>query len=586
MIIKWNNEVLFEEGLKDKSTLRAFQINKIDDGNEIKFVLLDSDGLWGFGERFDSLNQVGLSRDNLVYEKFTDQGNNTYLPVPFMISNHIGLYVDTYEKLVFSSNKIVDGIQVSIIAATTVDQIRIFEGAPKYQIGEFLKLVGVANLPPMWGFGPWMSANRWNTQEEVLKQAGIAKELDLYHSVIVVEAWSDEATFYEFNENKLWPSPKKMVDELHDNDLKLLLWQIPVFKKLDPGQKNKTQNQDCKNAIEKNYVVLNKDGTPYQIPDGRWFEGSMIPDFTNPETFDWWFEKRKPLLDIGVDGFKTDGGEFVYTDDVKFHDGSTGKTMRNGYSYLYTAAYKKAIGENRVLFSRAGYTGSWKNSLIWGGDQMSNWSELRHVLIAGLNASMSGVFYWGFDIAGFAGAMPSKELYLRSFALATFVPIMQWHSEPLGGQFKELFKSDDVFNDRSPWNMASYYNDESILDISRKYCKLRKLLMPYIYGEAQFSVENRIPLMQALFIKYPDDENTFDIDDEYLFGRNLLIAPILEEGRFEREVYLPKGTWYDCTSKKAIKGKIRINRKYDIDQIGIFINLECDNKLLKDIFEL
>jgi alpha-D-xyloside xylohydrolase len=585
MIIKWNNEEILEEALKNKSTIRSFQLNKIDDKNEITFDLIDAVGLWGFGERFDFLNQVGLSRDNLVYEKFTDQGNNTYLPVPFMISNHIGLYVDTYEELMFSSNKISDGIHVSITLPLTLDQIRIFDGNPQYQIGEFLKLVGSANLPPMWSFGPWMSANRWNNQEEVLKQANIAKKLDLFHSVIVVEAWSDEATFYKFNGNKLWPSPKKMVDKLHENDLKLILWQIPVFKKLDPGQKSVLHDLDCKNAIDNNYVVLNKDGTPYQIPDGRWFEGSMIPDFTNPAVFEWWFDQRKPLLDIGVDGFKTDGGEFIYTDDVKFHDGSTGKTMKNGYPYLYTAAYKKAIGENRVLFSRAGYTGSWKNSLIWGGDQMSNWSELRHVLIAGLNASMSGVFCWGFDIAGFAGAMPSKELYLRSFALATFVPIMQWHSEPSGGQFKELFKSTDVYNDRSPWNIARYYDDESILDISKKYCNLRKLLMPYIYNEAKYSCDNRIPLMQALFIKYPNDKTTINIDDEYLFGRTLLIAPILEEGKFEREVYLPEGNWYDCTSKKAIKGNTRINKRYDIDQIGVFVNLEGDNELLKNIFE-
>lgn len=584
MIFKWNNDVLLEDEFNNKSKVNFLKINKKNNKNVIKFVLIDADGVWGFGERFDSLNQVGMSRDNLVYEKFTNQGNNTYLPVPFMVSNYIGLYVDTYEEIIFSSKKVENGIQIIITTSLSVNQIKIFEGNPEYQISEFLKLVGSAKLPPEWSFGPWMSANRWNSQKEVLKQANIAKSLDLFHSVIVVEAWSDEATFYKFNGDELWPTPKEMIDELHSNDLKLILWQIPVFKKLDPGQKSKTQDEDCKNAVENNYVVLNKDGTPYQIPSGKWFEGSMVPDFTNPEAFKWWFDKRKPLLDIGVDGFKTDGGEFIYTDDVKFHDGSTGITMKNGYSYLYTAAYKKAIGDNRVLFSRAGYTGSSKNSLIWGGDQMSNWSELRHVLIAGLNASISGMFNWGFDIAGFAGDMPSRELYLRSFALATFVPIMQWHSEPLGGQFKDLFKSNDAFNDRSPWNMAEYYKDESILNISREYCNLRKLMMPYIYKEAKYSCEKRIPLMQALFIKYSDDINTFDIDDEYLFGRNLLIAPILDEGKLEREIYLPEGNWYDCGLKQSLKGKSRINRKYDVHQIGIFINLECDNELLKYLF--
>ena len=37
----------------------------------------------------------------------------------------------------------------------------------------------------------------------------------------------------------------------------------------------------------------------------------MIPDFTDPETVRSWFARRQYLLEMGVDGFKTDGGEFV-----------------------------------------------------------------------------------------------------------------------------------------------------------------------------------------------------------------------------------------------------------------------------------
>lgn len=76
----------------------------------------------------------------------------------------------------------------------------------------------------------------------------------------------------------------------------------------------------------------------------------MIPDFTNPAACDWWFGKRQYLLDMGVDGFKTDGGEFVYDDGARFFDGRTGAQMKNGYAMVYTRAYTDFIKDDRMLF--------------------------------------------------------------------------------------------------------------------------------------------------------------------------------------------------------------------------------------------
>ena len=94
----------------------------------------------------------------------------------------------------------------------------------------------------------------------------------------------------------------------------------------------------------------------------------------------------------------------------------------------------------------------------WGGDQQSTNDELRHVLSAGLSAALSGILFWGFDLAGFAGPLPTLDLYRRATMLACFTPIMQWHSEPDGGQFKELMPGGEGNNERSPWNMAAVYN--------------------------------------------------------------------------------------------------------------------------------
>ena len=74
----------------------------------------------------------------------------------------------------------------------------------------------------------------------------------------------------------------------------------------------------------------------------------------------------------------------------------------------------------------------------WAGDQQSQSSELASALRAGLSAALTGIPFWGFDIGGFAGPLPTLDLYRRATQLACFVPVMQWHSEPDGGQFREL----------------------------------------------------------------------------------------------------------------------------------------------------
>jgi len=554
------------------------------DKNIIEITIDNQKGIWGFGERFDALDQTGKIRVNKVYEKFTNQGENTYLPIPFALLSDFGIFINTEEIFKFFSTKINFSTIITIELPSSDEEVFFFPGKPSYQLKQLFEKKGNPILPPSWSFGPWMSANRWNSQETVLKQAEKSQELGMFHSVLVIEAWSDEATFYLFNDNNLWPNPEKMIKELKEKGIHLILWQTPVLKKLEKGRRNSIHEEDCRQALEKGLVVKNKDGSVYTIPEGRWFAGSMVPDFTNAETCKWWFEKRQYLLDMGVDGFKTDGGEFIYDSETQFFDGRSGKEMINSYPLSYTTAYFKAIGKERVLFSRAGYTGSWTSPMHWAGDQFSTWEEFRHVLTAGLNASVSGIFFWGFDIAGFAGPLPKKDLYLRAFTLSAFVPVMQWHSEPIGGQFSEIMKSEDEVNDRSPWNIAHRNNDDSIIKVAIKYTQLRKRLMPYIYNEAEYCVNEKIPLMQPLFFNWPQDDVACKIDDEFLFGSSLLIAPILEEGKTSRKIYLPEGNWFDVQEDLTIKGNTWLKRDYNLDSIGVFINLDKKNPLLEGVF--
>lgn len=280
----------------------------------------------------------------------------------------------------------------------------------------------------------------------------------------------------------------------------------------------------------------------------------MVPDFTNPAARASWFGKRQYLLDMGVDGFKTDGGEFIHSTDVRFCDGSTGQQGVNRYPRDYTESYRDFIGSERVLFSRAGFSGQHTVPCHWGGDQQSQNRELASVLKAGLSAAASGILFWGFDIAGFAGPLPTLDLYRRATQMACFCPIMQWHSEPDGGQFRELMPGAEGNNERSPWNMAQVYDAPEFLDEIRYWHKLHERLRPYLWRTAQICVKESKPIMRPLVYEWPEDANVLCCQDEYLLGDDLLIAPLLKENVHSRRVYLPSGTWTNFFSGEVYEG--------------------------------
>ncbi len=427
---------------------------------------------FGMGERFSHYEYSGHEVDQYVYNQYRDQGLKTYMPVPFAISSGgYAIFVDTalYSTFRFHT-RLSDLVEVEADVSQANQQLvaYLFAEEPLTMVGQFTHLSGKPVLPPKWSFGPWMSSNNWDSQAEVLKQAELTAKYQIPSTVLVIEQWSDEATFYIFNDAQYnvkegnqsfrydefqfpewgrWPNPKGMVEELHDQGLKVLLWQIPIHKHMY-GVAHGQRDQDEITLLEQGYCVKTADGEPYTLPY-NWFKDCHILDFTNPEAAKWWFNKRQYLAEeIGVDGFKTDGGEFVFGHDLQFYDGSTGREMRNLYPNLYVGSYYDFIQQyakdGGITFSRAGYTGAQRYPMHWAGDERSTFQAFRSSMIAGLSSSMSGIPFWGWDLGGFHGDIPTAELFIRSTQMAAFCPVMQYHAETKG-EFNQ---------DRTPWNIA------------------------------------------------------------------------------------------------------------------------------------
>jgi alpha-glucosidase (family GH31 glycosyl hydrolase) len=508
--------------------------------------------------------------------------------VPFFLSSDgYGLLVDGSTAVTFDIGRTVDDRWICRIPVDESGSVSfdLFTGSPDDIVRSMTAITGRPEPLPAWAHGLWMSSNEWNTQARVEREVALTHEHHIPATVLVIEAWSDESTFYVWNGARYqatpgsgrltlndfdfpadgpWPDPLAMTRRLHEQGIRLVLWQIPALKALDGPHPQ--QDADVAHAMEQQYVLSDEDGTPYRNPF-FWFQNAFIPDFTNRAATDWWLSKRQYLLDeMGIDGFKTDGGEHLAGRGLRASDGRRGDELVNAYPNLYVGAYhrftRRHRGGDTLTFSRAGHTGAGAYPAHWAGDENSTWEAYRRSIVAGLTAGLSGVIFWGWDLSGFSDDLPTTELYLRSAAMAAFCPIMQYHSEynPSGPSL-----------DRTPWNVATYNNnDERAISIFRHFSRIRMNLLPYIVQEAAYAAEQGTPLMRSLFLDHPDDPVAWRIEDQYRFGRSLLVAPIVEEGATSRTLYLPHGEWVDFWTGELMSGGRWISTDAPIDRIPVF----------------
>lgn len=541
----------------------------------------------GFGERYNSLDLNGHFVDVRIYEQYKTQGERTYFPIPFghFVNSKMGIWLETGCSSSFDFRVPGKAIVTIDVYGSNLEpvNVHIFKGEPAEIVEQFLERSGPAKLPPKWAYKLWLSSNEWNTQARVEQEVQRSIEEGHHPGVVVIEAWSDESTFqifrdakyapkqgdefwsladFEFPKDGAWPDPKGMIDWLHANDIKLILWQIPVLH--NRGTEGSQAEFDWDWFVDNQMAVLDGDSKPYRNR-GFWFNDALLPDFTNPAVRAWWVERRKYLVtELGVDGFKTDGGEHLWGHDLRFADGTSGAQSNNLFPVLYAQAYHELgekTGKDLATFSRAGFTGAAKYPLFWAGDENSTWEAFRASVRAGLTLAASGISFWGWDIAGFSGPLPSAELYIRSVQMATFCPIMQIHSE-----FNH-HKTPHV--DRTPWNIAEHTQSAEVMPLFKKYADVRNELTSYIEEQA-LHIQNGRPLMTPLFFDYPTDEKIWDYPLQYMFGTDLLVAPVTEAGIESIEIYLPEGNWKYLWDGKVIAGGQSTYINTRMEEIPVF----------------
>ncbi|HIE22285.1 MAG TPA: hypothetical protein EYP73_06785, partial [Acidimicrobiia bacterium] len=168
----------------------------------LSWTLAPDERIFGTGERFDRLDQRGRMPDVRVYEQYKQQRSRTYFPVPWLFSTRgYGLSIDSLRRVSFDL-----GSSESHLATVTIPDRgargRWYLGSPERVLEAYVSDVGRPSPLPLWAYGPWMSGNEWDRDQRIREVVNKSLGEGVPATVIVIEAWSDETTFYLFNDTE------------------------------------------------------------------------------------------------------------------------------------------------------------------------------------------------------------------------------------------------------------------------------------------------------------------------------------------------------------------------------------------------
>jgi alpha-D-xyloside xylohydrolase len=473
--------------------------------------------------------------------------NNTDIAIPLMISTKgYGVMWNT-ASLSYMDNRFPLEMKFTALAGNAVDYYFFYGPEMDEVIHAYRDLTGHTPLFPKWGYGFFQSKDKYVSQAEVLE---VARRYRAEHIPIdgIVQDWFwwKKQGDPVFNEN--YPDVRAELEQLHKEHLHAM---ISVWGLFD-GESANYQELKAKRL---------------EVP------GARVYDATNPAAQDFYWNKLAgQLFDLGWDAFWLDSAEpeewYPHAGDAILKD----KKLAIGNGAMYTNLFpmmhtdgvqehwKKTNDQKRVfLLTRSAFLGQQRNgTTVWSGDVYStNWG-FQHQIAAGLNYALSGLPYWTTDIGGYwppydGASMVSPEyqqLYTRWFQFGAFCPVFRSHGH------------------RPHNEMWTYDRVEPIL---LTYDKLRYRMMPYIYSLAAKVTSEDYTMMRPLVMDWREDEQVRDLADEFMFGPAFLVSPVWKKDATSREVYLPKGSWYDFWTGEKLEGGREIQADAPLEKMPLYM---------------
>lgn len=533
----------------------------------IRYVMSPETVVMGLGESIRGINKRGwiYESNNTDQPHHEETVRSLYASQNFLLiwsgSDMFGLYLDYPGKAVFD----IGYTREEDLTVTLEDMncdLYVIEGDSLEDIViRFREMAGHSYIPPKWAFGYGQS--RWGYRNEsdirnVVKryrEAGIPLDM-VYLDIDYMDHFKDFTV-----DDQAFPDFENFVKEMADQNIHL----IPI---IDAGVKIEKGYDVYEEGIKGDYFCKDKDGDP--LVAAVWPGYVHFPDFLKAETREWFGDKYKYLVDMGIEGFWNDmnepaifytrntlqkaseklieltgkeldiNGYFELTATVgsisnseedyrSFYHEIDGRPVRhdkvhNLYGYNMTRSAGEALGRNYpgrrfLLFSRSSYVGMHRYGGVWTGDNSAWWSNLELNIKQMPALNMTGFLFCGADMGGF-NHDTTEDLMMRWLEFCIFTPLMRNHSA-IGTREQE------------------FYQFEKTEDF-KNLVSLRYALLPYIYQSFMTAATENRMYFKPLCFDYTSDRRVAEVEDQLLVGDAVMIAPVYKQNASGRYVYLPE----------------------------------------------
>lgn len=451
-------------------------------------------------------------------------------------------------------------------------------------IRDFRRLTGKAAIPPEWAFGYIQSQERYESAEEMISVAGEFRRRQLGLDCLVLDwmSWEDGKWGQKSFDPVRFPDPAGLMERLHEQ-------QVHFMLSIWPNMSKETENY--REFAERKLLLPGTEIYDAFSPEARQLYWKQVKEKLFGCGIDaWWCDSSEPLSPEWERRMEPEAGE-LYREYVE----EASKVMPADQINVFGLYHARGLWEGqrstddgkRVMnLTRSGWAGSQRyGTVLWSGDIAADWGTLRHQIAAGLQFCAGGLPYWTLDIGAFFvkkgiqwfwnGEYPGgledagyRELYVRWFQYAAFLPIFRAHGTDVR---------------REPWQFGA--EGDLFYEALREAIRLRYSLLPYLYSLAgEVYLEDGM-MMRPLMFDFPEDEKVFRISDQYMLGDALMICPVtvpmyyekggrsIETGtRKVRKVYLPAGTdWYDWHTGERLSGGQETETSAPLSQIPVFV---------------
>ncbi|MFT3737871.1 MAG: glycoside hydrolase family 31 protein [Breznakibacter sp.] len=464
----------------------------------------------------------------------------------------------------------------------------IEKSTPSELIKALGQLTGNMPLPPLWALGYQQCRWSYASDARVREIANEFRSRQIPCDVIWMDIdYMDGFRVFTFDSVR-FPDPKRLNNFLHKKDFKSV-WMI------DPGVKADTAYHIYKSGTQGKHWVTDSLGNPYE---GNVWPGSCrFPDFTRPETQEWWAALYHDYMATGIDGVWNDMNEPAVFDTPgltmpagNHHRGGDSlpeglhARYHNLYGLLMVRSSRQGIlavnpDKRPFILSRSNFLGGQRYAATWTGDNASTWEHLKLSVPMSLTLGLSGQPFNGPDIGGFS-ENPSPELFGHWMALGAFYPFSRGHA--MQGTV-----------DKEPWAFGPEIEQVARVAITRRY-----LLMPYLYTCFHEASQTNMPVMRPVFFADAKDLSLRAEEQAFLLGNDLLVVP-----QWAKDPALPKGfnrfvsllgeqaddkyqpRLFQRNGSIIVIGKpIQSTTHYDIDSLQLFISLNDQGTALGQLY--